>query len=88
MDIKICNHCKGTGELREDIGTHESEYVNYVCSMCNGTGRVKTRTYSYSVPYDLEDSIINKADSKIIEIIRELQKEHLRKVKIERVVGK
>ena len=73
MNIQICNNCKGIGEIREDVGGyHNSEYEYHVCEGCNGTGRVKTRSYSYSVPFDMDDSKIYKVDAKIIELIRSL----------------
>lgn len=77
MEIKICNTCNGTGEIREDIGTHKSEYEYHKCSNCNGTGRIKTRSYNYSVPYDMENSEINKVDSEIINLIRKLESKTL-----------
>ena len=73
MDVKICKICDGTGETREDIGTHNSEYVFHKCSGCNGTGRVYTRSYSYTVPYNMKKQIIYDFDSVIIDLIRKLE---------------
>ncbi len=73
MNVVICHSCDGTGETREDVGTHNSDYVYYKCTKCNGTGRVKTRSYSYSVPYDMDHDKICKVDSEIINLIRKLE---------------
>jgi DnaJ-class molecular chaperone len=74
MEIIICRTCQGTGEIREDVGTHQSEYEYHKCKKCNGTGRVKTRSYRYEVPYDMDDNMIYKVDAQIIELIRNLEK--------------
>jgi len=73
MEIKICRNCLGTGEIKEDVGTHQSDYEYKNCSVCNGTGRVKTNSYSYCVPFDTENEKIYKVDSEIIDLIRKLE---------------
>lgn len=73
MEIKICHACKGTGILTRDIGTHNFEYEDYCCSNCRGTGRIKTRSYSYQVPYDMDDTEIFEIDSEIMSLIRKLE---------------
>lgn len=73
MEIKICSACGGTGEKEKDVGTHTSEWKCYTCSKCNGTGRVKTQTYSYSVPFSMDDNEIYKVDSEIFNLIRKLE---------------
>ena len=73
MEIRICNTCQGTGEIREDVGTHQSEYEYHVCSKCNGTGRVLSRSYSYCVPFDADRTQIRKFDAEIIDLIRKLE---------------
>lgn len=73
MEIKICKRCEGNGTICEDDGTHSSDYEYNTCSKCNGTGRVKTRSYSYSVPFDMENEKIYKVDGKIIDLIRKLE---------------
>jgi Ribonuclease G/E len=73
MEIKICPTCNGEGVITRDVGTHQSEYEWHTCSKCNGTGRIKTRSYSYSVPFDMDDKEIHKVDAQIIKLIIELE---------------
>lgn len=73
MEISLCKSCNGTGEIEHNIGGHQSEYVTYTCSKCKGTGRLYYRIYSYEVPYSSDTSLIYKIDTKIIELIRELE---------------
>lgn len=56
----------------EEIGYHNTSYETHICSGCNGTGRIKTRSYTYVVPFDKNDSEINEIDSQIINLIRKL----------------
>lgn len=73
MSIQICNTCTGTGETREDVGYHNTEYVYHKCDKCNGTGRVLTRTYVYTIPYGTDTNIIYKYDKQICDLLRELE---------------
>lgn len=73
MKIEICSKCKGMGVIRHNVGIHENEYEWCSCINCNGTGRIKTRSYSYSVPFDMDDKEIHKVDAEIIKLIRELE---------------
>lgn len=72
MKINICETCQGTGEIREDVGTHRSEYIYHKCKKCNGTGRVKSMSYYFDVPYDMDNDLINEIDTEIIKLIRKL----------------
>ncbi len=74
-DIKLCSACDGTGEIREDVGYHHSEYEYHTCRKCNGTGRVIVGTYQYTVPYGTDRSIIYKFDSEIHKLLRELEQQ-------------
>lgn len=73
MEIKICYNCKGEGTIKCDVGIHQSEYEWYTCSDCNGTGRIKTDSFSYSVPFDTENEEIYKTNDEIIRLIRKLE---------------
>lgn len=70
MKIEICPTCKGDGNIK--LTNWELDYKT--CSVCNGTGRVLTRNYSYVVPFNTDKNKIYKVDSKIIELIRDLEK--------------
>ena len=72
MDVKICTSCNGEGTV--EISDYRNEKETIECPKCKGTGRLLTRTYSYEVPFTNERSKIYEFDSKIIEMIRELQK--------------
>lgn len=73
MEIKICPQCKGMGVIRHNVGIHENEYEWCSCINCNGTGRIKTDSFSYSVPFDTENEEIYKTNAEIIRLIRELE---------------
>lgn len=66
MEVILCNFCNGTGKIREDIGTHESKYINYICSNCNGSGRMlyfKLPPINLKIPFDCSDSLKQLADN-------------------------
>lgn len=71
MNIELCASCKGKGiiEYRDDSGFVMDEK----CKNCNSTGRILTRTYSYKVPFDMNKHLIHATDSKIIDLIRDLE---------------
>lgn len=73
MEIQICSTCKGNGNVLDDVGTHNTEWVSHICSNCKGTGRVQTRSFRYTVPFGTNDSLIDKFDSEICKMIRELE---------------
>jgi len=70
----ICKSCNGTGEKSEDVGGHQSEYKYYMCPKCNGTGKVLIYTYQFQVPFDTDTKITNEIDSKIFDLIRNIEK--------------
>ena len=72
MEIEICKSCKGTGKIQgEDNNRGDWDYVTCIC--CHGTGRVITRSYKYTVPFDIDKSIVYKIDSEIVKLIRTLE---------------
>lgn len=71
MEIKFCKTCDGKGTIRGDVVIHNSE--RHTCSPCNGTGRVKTGSFSYIVPYDMDSTEIYKVENEIINLIRKLE---------------
>ncbi len=73
MTISICSECKGTGEVREDVGTHTSDWVYLTCKDCNGTGKIKRYTYTCAVPFDMDDSQIYDIDSEIRYLLRKME---------------
>ena len=73
MSILICRGCDGTGEVREDVGTHQSEYEYHTCSRCKGSGKVIVQSYSYSVPFGTNEKLIHDADYAICKIIQTLE---------------
>ena len=75
MKIKICEICKGEGEL-QFLEDRHSGYTTEPCTHCGGTGKVYTRTYKYEVPFNMEKSIIYEYDAKIIEMIREFENKY------------
>jgi len=75
MNIEICHTCKGEGEIRTDVVYHNSEYVWNKCTTCNGTGRVLTRSYKLIIPFGADKTEYYKADSSIIQIIRNIEKQ-------------
>lgn len=73
MKVEICPRCSGIGETREDIGTHQSEYIYHKCTYCNGTGRVYTNIYSYMVSFDIDKERLYEIDAEIIKLIRSMK---------------
>jgi len=73
MEIKLCKSCVGLGKITKPVMTRGNYYEDFVCIKCNGTGRIKTRSYSYSVPFNTNDAEIIKLDSKIFDLIRGLE---------------
>jgi DnaJ-class molecular chaperone len=71
MEIEICPCCKGEGNIKNFF---HGEWEIENCGKCNGTGRVIVGRYSYIVPFSTDKNKIYKVDSKIIELIRELEK--------------
>jgi len=71
MDVEICESCQGIGEVREHVAHN---YFFNKCESCNGTGRVLTRTYSYTVPFDRDKKEIYIIDSEIVSLIRKIEK--------------
>jgi len=74
MEVKLCKTCNGDGTNTYDIGTHYSDYKTETCSHCGGTGRILKGSYSYEVPFNFDKSKIYKIDSKIVDLIRNLEK--------------
>lgn len=72
MRVQICGICEGTGELEERDILGDKGICK--CSKCDGTGKLITGIYTYEVPFTKNKSLIYEADSKIINIVRELQK--------------
>ena len=69
MEIKLCDSCKGEGEVKEyDF----RGYLTHKCSRCNGTGRIKFKGYTWEVPFDHPEEDLLKADTEIFEILRRL----------------
>lgn len=74
MNIEICKTCGGIGTVCRDVGTHQSEYEYITCNSCNGTGRIKTGSYNYRVPFDTSDDVINRTDTEVVNLLRKLEK--------------
>lgn len=74
-NIKICTLCNGYGQIKNDIGTHMSDYVWEVCPRCKGTGRVVFGNYNYEVPFGTDVNLINRFDTNIFKLVRELETE-------------
>jgi DnaJ-class molecular chaperone with C-terminal Zn finger domain len=72
MNVTICTSCDGEGEKR--IRDYYGEWSVEKCTKCNGTGRLWTRTYAYHVPFDFNKHKIYKVDERIINLIRDLEK--------------
>lgn len=70
MNIVICENCKGDGVI-EDNTINDIAFI--VCSKCGGTGRLRNKTYTISVPFNTELGKFLEADEKIISIIRNLR---------------
>jgi len=56
MKIEICEHCKGYGKLKWDVGTHHSEYEYEVCPMCKGSGRVEVTETTIKEPFNPDEN--------------------------------
>ncbi len=81
MNIEICDKCNGTGQysdrdnavmniaLKRNIQIESDE-----CDRCFGSGRIITRTYTYKVPFSFDKNLIYEIDSKIITLIRDLER--------------
>lgn len=74
MTIEICKSCKGVGTIKYDEGYHSSDWKYETCNNCKGSGKVKVRGFSYEVPFDTEDNILNIYETNILNHIRELEK--------------
>lgn len=70
MKIEICTTCSGSGEIMENVGTHQSEYEYYDCPKCNGTGRMIRKRYTCLVPFGTDKDIIYQIDNKFREIFQ------------------
>ena len=73
-DIKLCPVCDGEGQTKVDEGTHNSDWVWYECKKCNGTGRIRQSSYSFSIPFGVNLKDYYKVSSDIVNQIRELDK--------------
>jgi hypothetical protein len=85
METEICHVCKGMGERTIDVGTHTSDYETITCTTCNGTGRVITKQYSWTIPFTpnpqgTEMKMAYEADRRIVETIRALENGEIRLV--------
>jgi DnaJ-class molecular chaperone len=74
MNIKICKNCDGKGEIRTDVGYHQSDYEYNTCSSCRGTGRVYVSEYSISVPFGSDLKEFYAIDKFIIDSIIKLKR--------------
>ena len=75
MEIIICTHCKGKGEVTVEKGNgYHWDYCKEECSECKGTGRIITMTFKLTVPFGHPDSDLSKIETKIIRLIREFEK--------------
>lgn len=72
--IEKCKKCNETGEIRTSIPGNITMFEIHKCSNCGGTGRIFNQTYSFQVPSNINSEILNKYDSKITELIREIEK--------------
>lgn len=72
MNIIICTSCEGGGKKK--IYDDYNDWSMEKCEKCNGTGRLKTRSYSYHVPFSCPDTSIYNIDARIIDLIRKLEK--------------
>ena len=43
-NIVICHECDGYGQVRHNIGTHNSKYEYTKCKECKGSGRLEETT--------------------------------------------
>ncbi len=78
MKVQICSRCDGTGEIREDVGGHQSEYEYHVCNECNGTGRVKSLFYTLTVPFDFDIKTLYDIDRDIMKLINSANHKNLK----------
>lgn len=76
-DIKLCSVCNGEGtETGECTNYHKREYETITCKQCNGTGRVITHEYSYTIPYNADCNYLSesyKVDSELVRMMREVE---------------
>jgi DnaJ-class molecular chaperone len=72
MTIEICPKCKGEGETthRDDWG----DYLYNTCSLCSGSGRLKTLRYTTTIPFSDDNTNLYKVDSEIRKLIESLRK--------------
>lgn len=68
MTISICPDCNGEG-FRSENDRYDG-WVSIACKRCNNTGRIKTRKYSFEIPYGTDDGNIRAIDNQIYEWIR------------------
>ena len=73
MEVKICYSCKGLGEITKYYGAYYKEIKSVKCNSCNGTGRILTKSYIYNIPFDTNKLIIYEYDSKLFNLIKELE---------------
>ena len=74
-DVKICALCSGKGQVKNDVGGHMSDYTWEACPHCKGTGRVVFGHYNYEVPFGTDTNLINRFDTSIFMLVRELEAE-------------
>ena len=73
MEIVICSSCEGKGTIT--VHDERNFRCEIDCDTCNKTGRLLTTTYKYKVPFSTDKHLVYKYDNKLMELIRELEKE-------------
>jgi hypothetical protein len=74
MKVEVCRHCEGHGEfVIAGSHRHEDSHIK-TCTECNGTGRVKTKSFSIQIPYDFDMTEFCRAEKIILEQISSLKK--------------
>lgn len=73
MKPEICSACRGTGEIREDVGTHYSEYEYYTCRKCRGTGKILIGTVEYTVPFNADMNEVGVIQSEMFKVMEKFK---------------
>jgi DnaJ-class molecular chaperone len=74
--IEICPTCKGNGEYdwpAESWGRYDS----MPCEQCDKTGRIITRTYQITLPFDTPDINKNRIDVLMSNIVIDINNKKL-----------
>lgn len=75
MEIQICNTCEGSGKIVVDNYFGDCDFAT--CGSCNGTGRVYTRKFTITIPYEQQiPHEYNELDSEIMHKIRTFMEKH------------